>query len=231
MTLFNADGSPAEISGNGLRCLVQAEAMRRGVEDGSLLVATGGGPRRVEFEPDPAGDPFTMSARADMGHARPGPEPDRDLSTTSSGTSTPSALATDAIAQAVVDVGNPHLVLLVADPTAVDIGAAGPLHEERWNDGMNVHVVAPAEGESDTIDMVIWERGAGVTGACGSGAAAVAHVARSWGLVGERVTLHMPGGDAVVDVGETLVLHGTAVYTAAIELPEVPGHGSNEEPA
>lgn len=219
MTLYNADGSIAEISGNGLRCLVQAEARRRGEPTGTLRVLTGGGPRTVEYQP--GADADTISARADMGPAKDGPTADHDLALDDVDTTDPAvaaALALDATQARLLDVGNPHLVLLVADPAAVDIAAAGPRHEARFDAGMNVHVVAPTAGATDEIDMVIWERGAGVTEACGSGATAVARATHDWGLVGERVRLHMPGGDAVVEVGDPMFLHGPASYIATIEV-------------
>ena len=79
MTLFNADGSVAEMSGNGIRCLAQAEAARRGQSEGTLSIDTGGGPRSVSFRPDPGGDHRKIVATVDMGPAGPGPTPDRAL--------------------------------------------------------------------------------------------------------------------------------------------------------
>lgn len=216
MTLFNADGSVAEISGNGLRCLVHADARRRGVADGSVVVLTGGGVRDVAFERTVDGSSDTIEARASMGPTRPGPEPDRELAAVGAGSAR--ALALDAADQRLIDVGNPHLVLRVDDPAAVAIAEAGPLHEARWDRGINVHVVAPTPGETDAVDMVIWERGAGITQACGSGATAVARAVHEWGLTGPRVTVHMPGGDAVVEVGDPMYLHGTSVFVADVEI-------------
>jgi diaminopimelate epimerase len=222
MTLYNADGSIAEISGNGLRCLVQAEARRRGAATGELDVLTGGGRRHVTYEPAPGDGPQVMAARASMGPAGDGPTPDEPPIEAPADPAAVRVLALDATASRVLDVGNPHLVLRVDDPAAVDIAAAGPLHEQRWHGGINVHVVAPTPGEVDAIDMVIWERGAGITDACGSGATVVARAAHDWGLVGRKVTVHMPGGDAVVEVGDDdLVLHGTAAFIADVSVPDL----------
>ena len=218
MVLHNADGSVAEMSGNGIRCLAQAEAMRRGQLDGTLDISTDGGPRSVVFATDPEGDGRTVQASVDMGPAGPGPVADRDADPVDGGRS-PAALGVDATRRATYDLGNPHLVLLVPDPSAVELAAAGPFHEATFGRGMNVHFVAPTPGAVDEIDMVVWERGVGPTGACGTGATAVARAAHDWGLAGDRVTVHMPGGDVVVEVGEAMVLHGPAVYVAAIEVP------------
>lgn len=221
MALVNADGSWAEMSGNGIRCLAQAEARRRGAVPGELTIATDGGRRVVSYRPDPEGDPAVVLASVDMGTAAPGPVPDRevDLEQADLPSGLGHALVLQPIKRATFDLGNPHLVLLVDDPEAVDVMAAGSTHEAAFDTGMNVHFVAPTAGEADAMDMVVWERGAGVTEACGTGAAAVARAAHDWGLVGKRVTVHMPGGDVAVDVGPTMTLHGPSVFIADVEVP------------
>ena len=220
MTLYNANGSVAEMSGNGIRCLAQAEASRRGLAEGTLSILTGGGLRSVAFRMDPAGDPRTVVATVDMGPARPGPEPDRALDEpVNDEPAAREALALDPIASGTYDLGNPHLVLRVADPRKVDVVAAGQLYERTYDHGMNVHFVAPTHGAINEIDMVVWERGVGPTGACGTGAAAVARATHDWGLTGDRVTVHMPGGDVVVDVGDPMLLHGPSVFIADIGIP------------
>ena len=211
MDLYNADGSRAEMSGNGIRCLAHAEARRRGEPKGTLSILTDGGLRSVEIEPgSDASDPDRAIAAVDMGPGGPGPSPDRSETL-------PDALVV-AARSTTSDFGNPHLVLLVDDPAAVDLAAAGAAHESAYSDGMNVHFVAPTAGEVDAMTMRVWERGAGITEACGTGATAVARAANEWGLVGEHVTVHMPGGDVTVDVGETMVLHGPSVFIADIEV-------------
>lgn len=219
MTLVNADGSVAEMSGNGIRCLAQAAVLAGLGTDGTLRVATDGGLRVVSHRPD-AEDPATMQASVDMGPAAPGPEPDRGLEITAEEVSPEmaTALGLDARRSATYDLGNPHLVLLVDDPEAIDLVAAGSTHEAAFDAGMNVHFVAPTPGEPDTITMRVWERGAGVTEACGTGATAVARAVNDWGLAGDTVTVHMPGGDVTVDVGPTMTLHGPATLIATIEI-------------
>lgn len=220
MTLVNADGSVAEMSGNGIRCLAQAEAMRRGNETGELAITTDAGPRHVSYGPDPGGDPATSVATVDMGAAGPGPDADREIEVDPSDVpaATATALALRPIRRATFDLGNPHLVLLVDDPEVIDIVAAGSTHEAAFAAGMNVHFVAPTPGEEDGITMRVWERGAGVTEACGTGAAAVARAVHDWGLTGPKVSIHMPGGDVMVEVGEPMLLHGPATFIAHIEV-------------
>jgi diaminopimelate epimerase len=210
MTLVNADGSVAEMSGNGIRCLAQADAMRRNQPQGRLEIATDGGPRAVEWR-SPL-NVHAIEASVDMGPAKPGPAAGRPMATSGDARS----LGLDAAKATTLDLGNPHLVLLVDDPAAIDLEVAGALHESGYPDGMNVHFVAPTAGEADAMTMRVWERGAGVTAACGTGATAVARAAHDWGLVGERVIVHMPGGDVQVAVGDPMILLGPAVFIAGI---------------
>jgi diaminopimelate epimerase len=217
MLLVNADGSIAEMSGNGIRCFAQAEALRRNQERGTLRIRTDGGLRTVEYAATDTGRRHqgVIEASVDMGPAGPGPAPDRPVDASFAAVS-PAASALDAAKQATFDLGNPHLVLLVDDPDEVLIEVAGPLHEAAYDAGMNVHVVAPTPGEADAMTMRVWERGAGVTAACGTGATAVARAAHDWGLVGERVTVHMPGGDVQVLVGDPMVLRGPSEFIAGV---------------
>jgi diaminopimelate epimerase len=205
MHLWNADGSVAEISGNGIRCLAHAEARRRGVTTVDLCIETLAGDRHVAVTP--GADADTVRASVGMGAARPGPQLE----------GTPHAPTVVAEQAVTVDLGNPHVVILVDDPGEVDLEIAGPLIESGFPGGINVHFVAP------TIDgglrLRVWERGAGVTEACGSGAVAAAYAAHEWGLVGDRVRVSMPGGDAEVIVGEELTLIGPSVYVADVVLP------------
>jgi diaminopimelate epimerase len=89
---------------------------------------------------------------------------------------------------AFVDVGNPHLVYGTGD--VVELGRAHP--------DMNVEVITGHD--ADDIEMVVHERGVGLTEACGTGAYASAAAARMWGWTGDRVTVHQPGGTALVDL-------------------------------
>ena len=65
--------------------------------------------------------------------------------------------------------------------------------------------------------MRVWERGVGVTEACGTGACAAAHAAHHWELAGPIVQVSMPGGEVVVELGDTAVLIGPAEYIATVD--------------
>lgn len=202
MVLFNADGSEAEISGNGIRCLAQAALRSAGRRDGSITIDTPGGRRVLTSEP--TDDPSVDRLRVEMGDVTDGPE------------LPPAAAGFPALHRGTAAVGNPHLVLHVESLDGIDPGVAGPTIEAEVPGGINVHFVT-TDGAGG-LRVLHWERGAGVTEACGSGATVSAALAHRWGLVGERVPVAMPGGRAVVEVGSPMVLEGPAAHIATIEV-------------
>lgn len=210
MHLWNADGSRAEMSGNGIRCLGQALAMARDDHSATYVVATDGGIRELVVHDD--ADHRLASVSVAMGLVADGPVVPRDV-----------AERLSDWRHSTVDVGNPHLVVLVPDLAAVDLVGTGAWIEGRFDAGINVEFIAPAS-EPDTIDLLVWERGAGVTEACGTGAVAAATRAHDWGLVGREVRVQMPGGSAEVIVApeptEEPVLIGPAQHIATVELPD-----------
>jgi diaminopimelate epimerase len=204
MVLYNADGSRAEMSGNGIRCLSQAWADRAGVTDGTIHVATDAGRRDVRVMRGP--DRRTILASVAMGRAEPIDPPARW-----------GELACDpGRPVAHVSLGNPHAVVAVEDVTEVDLAALGAIVSE-----VNLEIVEPGP-EPDAVTMRVHERGAGITEACGTGAVAAADAAARWGLArpspAGEITVHMDGGDAKVLVGTELVLTGPATYIATIEV-------------
>lgn len=205
MHLFNADGSRAEMSGNGVRCLAQAVALARGDQSLHLLVDTDGGARAVVVDATPGSGEAWVSV--DMGPACPGPE------------------VPDVVRQRIegrcesIDLGNPHLVIDGPDPASVDLAAEGGWIESQFADGVNVEYIAAAPG-ADVVTMTVWERGAGITQACGTGACASAFAAHGWGLVGDQVEVRMPGGAATVTLGDTITLAGPTTVIATIEVED-----------
>ena len=196
MTLHNADGSPAEMSGNGLRCLVQAGLRVGMVTSATVRVATDAGIRIAQI--DDVTDPFaeTHQIRVDMG---------------------PVVITGTDADDMLLNVGNPHRVRRVSDPDTYDLSSAGAEHAN-----VNLEVIAIAGGP-DTIKMRVHERGAGETLACGTGACAVAVAAAKWGLVtGTLVTVTQRGGDASVDITDTdhVQLAGPVSYIGSIEITE-----------
>jgi diaminopimelate epimerase len=191
MELYNADGGRAEMSGNGIRCLALA-LVDAGLDVGpELAIATDAGPRRVVIVHHDGPHQSTISV--DMGVATV--EPGRGHSL-------------------LVDMGNPHAVIEVQDPYDADLGR----EFRRFGADVNLELVAAGPGP-DELTMRVWERGVGETLACGTGACAAAVAAHKWGMVGDKVTVHQPGGAVQVDLGgEQIVLTGPAVWVCSVEV-------------
>jgi diaminopimelate epimerase len=183
MDLHNADGSVAEMSGNGIRCLAQAAVSKGLVKPPTFTVRTLAGVRTVDYRA--GGDDHAAEASVDMGVASLGPDQ-------------PQQFAERKARQ--VDLGNPHLVLLGPDPAEVDVAELGTRLQGVHPGGINVEFISVGPG-ANAITMRVWERGVGETQACGTGSAAAAAAARSWGLVGETVAVHNPGGTLEVALG------------------------------
>ncbi len=204
MVLLNADGSEAEISGNGIRCLAQALLRRQGRAEGGLRIETPGGLRHLRVV---RGDVETeVWIDVDMGPVGAGPE----LS--------PATLAYPAARAATLTIGNPHLVLVVDDPSTVELAVDGRALESGYPQGINVHFVRVVD--AGHLELRVWERGSGITEACGSGACAAVAAAEGWGLVDGRVRVEMPGGEAQVELVEgTVHLLGPSRYVAEVITP------------
>ncbi len=214
MLLWNADGSSAEMSGNGMRCLAWV-AVRAGLGDGNhLIVDTGGGRRTVDVEVGASDD--VVAATVDMGPVTFDP-PSIPLDA-------PTPFELEATFHGVTyegdaaGMGNPHLVLFVDDPTTARVTSHGPKLEfdERFPKRTNVEFVTVTG--PDELTMRVWERGVGETLSCGTGACAAAAVAHRRGLVGETVTVKVPGGDLAVELGDTVRLGGPVVHVFDVEL-------------
>ena len=196
MALRNHDGSSAEISGNGLRCVAH-EVVRAGLAAaGSFSVMTGAGLRRVSCS-----------------------EPDGLRAWTSASMGALEVLDLDASARRVtLSAGNPHLVFAVEDIAAVDVAAQGAALQGTRAGGINVEWIAPAT--DGHLAMVVYERGVGPTLACGSGSCAAALAARELGLGGSQVVVENPGGPLTVELdGLEATLSGEVRLIADLLVP------------
>lgn len=186
--IWNTDGSPARQCGNGARCVaawlrrdgaatgarfaLQGPAGRVGIEDrGDGRFAVDMGPPR--FEPEAL--PFLAPPGAEGGHYA-------------------LELGGRPVAFGVVSMGNPHAVIEVADLDAADVAGLGPALQARpeFPEGVNVGFAQVLA--DDHVRLRVFERGAGETLACGSGACAAAVVLARRGRIGERARIALPGG-------------------------------------
>jgi diaminopimelate epimerase len=179
MRLWNADGSPSELSGNGLRCLGALVARRRQLAAGSTLgVDTDAGVKTLELL---ARDGCRYTFRAAMGM----PEDLRQVSI---------AVGSETVVASVLRLGNPQCVVIGSLPDAerfTRLGAALATHP-MFPAGTNVEF-ANVE-TSDRVRILIWERGVGPTTSSGTGASASAVAAAAHGGAGRNVEVVAPGG-------------------------------------
>ncbi len=202
MDLWNADGSVAEMSGNGIRCLAQAAVLAGLVASGSMSVSTLAGVRVLTYEA--SDDRGIGSATVTMGPVTLGE------TITVAGAS----LARRA------SIGNPHLILVVDHASDVDPMITGPELSRAPSDGTNVEWITAVD--RGHLDLVVYERGAGPTRACGTGSCAAAVVAHEAGLSEAVVEVRNPGGTLTVDASnrDDVVLGGPVsllgTYTATI---------------
>jgi diaminopimelate epimerase len=184
MRIFNADGSEAEMCGNGVRCVAR------------YLWEEGGG---AHFAVD------TLAGRIELDVAEQGPDvsvrvelvPPRVQRPYGEGASIDALGAEWRYAQ--ISLGNPHIVIFVDDPATIDLAALGGAlaTHPRFPEGTNVHVGAALDRR--TIAVRHFERGVGITKACGTGAVAAAVAAIEDGRVASPVRVEVPGGALEVE--------------------------------
>jgi diaminopimelate epimerase len=184
LRIFNPDGSAAEACGNGTRCvasLIAAESGRR-----VLVIETVAGLLPATI--DEAG-----IATVDMGEPRFGW---RDIPLSREMDTLHVDLRRGPLADPVcTNMGNPHATFFVDDAEAIDLAGLGPSleHDPLFPQRANIGVATVRDRQ--TIRFRVWERGAGITRACGSGACAAMVAAHRRGLVGERATVVLDGGN------------------------------------
>ncbi len=193
MELRNADGSPAEVSGNGVRCLAALLMERRAAAgapaDDPLTINTAGGVKVLTLL-DAAPPRYTF--RAHMG--APAGLTEEILT-----------VAGETVRVVILSVGNPQCVLLLpsvaeAERRLAQLGPALATHE-RFPEGTNVELAVVER--PDRVRIVIWERGVGPTAASGTGACASAVAAARYGGAARSVEVVSPGGTQWVEWNDT----------------------------
>jgi diaminopimelate epimerase len=206
MRIFNADGTEAEMCGNGIRCFSKYCFENGIVSKTEFKVETLSGIRQMWLTIK--GNEVT-SVKVDMG----APNWERfALPMQGQGTCINETLDVNHEQYRItcLSIGNPHCIIFVENVEDFPVDSIGPIIEnhktflKRTNVGF-VQVISNNE-----IRVRVWERGCGETLACGTGACAAVAAANKLGKVGNKVTVHVLGGDLYVEVGKTLLLSGAA---------------------
>lgn len=196
MQIFNADGGEVEACGNAARCVAKLLGDRTRIETGGGIIT---------------GDATADGAIVDMGAPR------------FEWQAIPLAYAMDTLTMpvgwedlqdpATVNVGNPHVIFFVEDSAVVELERLGPMIEidPLFPEKVNVNVAHIVDG---IVHLRVWERGVGLTQACGTGACATAVAAIRRGLVSSPVQVDLPGGTLVIawTEGETIEMQGPTTY-------------------
>jgi diaminopimelate epimerase len=201
MRIWNCDGGEVQSCGNATRCVMQLTGARTIDSDGGLLEGeTIGAEIEVLLEPPSfEWDQIPLAYPVDTA----------ELPMAWDGLGKPMA----------INVGNPHLVFFVDELNAVPMETIGPKieHDPAFPERINVNV---AEFGGDGIRLKTWERGAGLTLACGTGACATAVAAIRTRRASSPVTVTMPGGSLTIgwQPGEPIRMRGTATHVFEGEL-------------
>ncbi len=218
MDIYNADGSRAEMCGNGIRCFARYVRDRGLWQGEALRVETLAGTVTARF----AGEDVEVDMGAPVLEGRRIPV-DADGAVRDH----PLPVGRVSVKVTCVSMGNPHAVVFVDDAETFPVAEMGPLIEgspffpNRTNAEF-VQVLGP-----DRVRMRVWERGAGITPACGSGACAAAVAAHWTGRTGREVTVVLDGGELRIrwdpETGHVLMTGpATAVFEGELLLPLAP---------
>jgi len=193
MVIFNSDGSEVEMCGNGIRCFAKFIHESSEPKKEVLSVETMAGimvPALIIEKGE------VNAIEVDMG--KPRDEGQIEL---------------EGHKFARISMGNPHAITFVEDLAAIDLSEVGPTVENNpaFKNRTNVEFVRVMSNKE--IEVIVWERGAGETLACGTGACASVVAAYKAGLCGRRVLTHLPGGLLDIEWQESddhLILRGSA---------------------
>ncbi|RDJ20994.1 diaminopimelate epimerase [Bosea caraganae] len=214
VSIYNVDGSEAGACGNGTRCVAWAmmadpqsgapgrrellletkAGLLPAIRNSEIVFTVDMGEPRLAWDEIPLADPFHDTSRFEL---QIGPIDDPILHT-------PCA----------VNMGNPHAVFFVDDPYAFNLEQIGPLLENHpiFPDRANIELAAVKA--PDHIVLRVWERGAGITQACGSGACAALVAAVRRELSDRKATVSLPGGDLTIEWRES---DGHVLMTGPVE--------------
>jgi diaminopimelate epimerase len=196
MRIFNHDGSEVESCGNAARCVVALLVQDISIETkGGIL----------------SGMLTDNAVAVDMGSPR---FAWNEIPLAYAMDSAALPLAWDQLASPFcVNVGNPHVIFFVPDANLIDLEQLGPTIENDsvFPERVNVNI---ASIRDNAIDLRVWERGAGITQACGTGACSTAVAAIHKGLVKSPVDVHLPGGKLTIAwrLGQSILMTGSATY-------------------
>lgn len=219
MRMFNADGSEGEMCGNGVRCVAKYVFDHGIAAKKQLKIETGRGILALDLELESG---RVRRVRVDMGSPILQAALIPTLFEGNPPVNVPIEAGDSELSVTAVSMGNPHLVAYVSDVDSVPLETLGPLleHHRAFPRRVNVHIVEiKSQGE---VKMRTWERGSGITLACGTGACAVCVAGVLTGRTGQTLLAHLPGGDLELnwpDENASVFMTGPATEVFSGEWP------------
>ena len=219
MRMFNSDGSEAEMCGNATRCVAKYVHDRGLTDKTEIRLKTGAGIRILKLKTE---NGKTVSVRVDMGRPRMRPE---EIPTTLEGETIiarPVSCGGTELKLTCVSMGNPHAVAFVEDAEHFDVRGIGPAFETCSCFPARTNVEFATVTGRGEIRMRVWERGAGETMACGTGACATLAAAVLNGLTDRKASLRLNGGTLEIEWDEEtghIFMEGPAEFVFDGEWP------------
>jgi diaminopimelate epimerase len=207
MRMFNADGSEGEMCGNGVRCVAKYAYDHGLTKNNPMRVETGRGVLSLALKTDPKKkvEQVTVNMSSPILDL---PQIPVDREKVVAGSREHEyrlslAQANELVDATFVSMGNPHAVIFTPDVKSLDLARIGPPleHHKAFPRRMNVHWVQVVD--RDEVIMRTWERGSGITWACGTGACAVAVAGVLTGRTNRKILAHLPGGDLTLEWRES----------------------------
>jgi len=197
--MFNPDGSEAEMCRNGIRCFGNFIYTNNIIKKETIDIETNDGIKNMEIKLE---DDKPVLYKVDMGLSRFESSKIPVKSEKNEFINETFELNDEKFNLTAINIGNPHAIIIVDDVKLIDITEYGPVIENHplFPEKINVHFVQIIS--KNEAKMITWERGAGVTLACGTGATGSAIVGYKLGLLDKDILLHLPGGDLNFNIYE-----------------------------
>ena len=229
MRIFNADGSEVEMCGNGIRCLAHYIWERKLSDKNILEIETLAGIMKPERSGDlvkvDMGEPIFEPEKIPVRLARESNSPLSPFSKEGKRgiIDYPLQIADREFKITCVSMGNPHAVIVVDDVSDFPVTYYGPMIETHAIFPRKTNVEFIQVLNRSEIKMRVWERGSGETMACGTGASAAAVASALKGLTGTTVTVHLLGGDLLIEQAENRHIYMTGPAVKVFEgLADIP---------
>lgn len=195
MDMYNSDGSGSEMCGNGIRCVAKYVYDHGMTDKTRITIESGGSIKILDLQ---VKDGKAVQITVDMGVPETKPELVPVVSEKEAVVAEPVTIGGRDYEMTCVSMGNPHAVVFVEDTKAVEIEKTGPLFENHALFPKRTNTEFIEVSDRKNINMRVWERGAGETLACGTGACASVYACILNGKTEDEVTVHLLGGDLKV---------------------------------